>query len=90
VDLSSGDEDGEDPDDEPETHRMYDIDMQPPPLDMVRKEPRKQSMSSAEAAPPSDRGRSKSASEALARTGGSSAATAGGLESGYSSSDESS
>ncbi|UNI17520.1 hypothetical protein JDV02_003856 [Purpureocillium takamizusanense] len=89
VDLSSGDEDGEDPDDdEPETQRMYDVDMQARPLDMVRKEPRQQSLSSAEVAPPSVRGRSKSASEALARTGGSSAATAG-VESGYSS-DESS
>ncbi|KAJ6441029.1 frequency clock protein-like protein [Purpureocillium lavendulum] len=89
VDLSSGDEDGEDPDDEPETHRMYDVDMLPARA-MVRTDTGRQSVSSAEAAPPSVRGRSKSTSEAVARTGGSSAATAGGLESGYSSSDESS
>ena len=40
-------------------------------------------MSSAEAAPLSVRGRSKSTSEAVVRTRGSLAATAGDLESGY-------
>ncbi|PHH85567.1 hypothetical protein CDD83_239 [Cordyceps sp. RAO-2017] len=87
VDLSSGDEDGEDPDDEPDTRRMYDVDMR-------NREDResdgnaRRSIGSAEAAPGTLRGRSKSASEMMARTGGSSAATAGGVGSGFSSSGE--
>ena len=77
VDLTSGDEDGEDPDNEPDTHGMYDDedsvrDKRPPAL-------RRQSSAEA-AAGTSARGRSKSASaDLMGRTGsGSSAATAGG------------
>ncbi|KAK0384577.1 hypothetical protein NLU13_8663 [Sarocladium strictum] len=78
VDLTSGDEDGEDPDDEPGADRMYDT----------------------EAAADEDAGTTKSGS-ALARAGtgsrgrsksvvhgGSSAATAGGVPSEFSSSDD--
>ncbi|KAM4056558.1 frequency clock protein [Hirsutella rhossiliensis] len=90
VDLSSGDEDGEDPDDEPETCRMYDVEdrkWDERGLDDLAR----RSIGSAEAAPGTLRGRSKSAaSEMVARTGGSSVATAGGVESGYSSSVEAS
>ncbi|KAL7910934.1 frequency clock protein [Trichoderma velutinum] len=88
VDLSSGDEDGEEPDDD---------------VDMSRNEGRDSSLDdssqqglgrvplgsrgSTEAVPGTIRGRSKSASaEAVLRAGGSSAATAGGVESDYSSS----
>ncbi|KAF3068241.1 Frequency clock protein [Trichoderma lentiforme] len=88
VDLSSGDEDGEEPDDD---------------IDMTRNEGRDSSLDdispqglgrvplgsrgSTEAVPGTIRGRSKSASaEAVLRAGGSSAATAGGIESDYSSS----
>ncbi|KAJ4861962.1 frequency clock protein domain-containing protein [Trichoderma breve] len=88
VDLSSGDEDGEEPDDD---------------IDMTRNEGRDNSLDdisqqglgrvplgsrgSTEAVPGTIRGRSKSASaEAVLRAGGSSAATAGGIESDYSSS----
>ena len=76
VDLTSGDEDGEDPDNEPDTHGMYDDE------DSVRgnRPPALRRQSSAEAAAgTSARGRSKSASaDPIGRTGGSSAATAGG------------
>lgn len=79
VDLSSGDEDGEDPDDEPETHRMYDGHGSKRASSDGHA---RQSMGSAEAAPGTLRGPSKSA--------GSSVATAGDAESGYSSSVEAS
>ncbi|KJZ77599.1 Frequency clock protein [Hirsutella minnesotensis 3608] len=87
VDLTSGDEDGEDPENEPDTRRMYDVDIRKKAShDFDDYAP--QSIGSAEAAPGTLRGRSKSVSEVMARTGGSSAATAGGVESGYSSSVE--
>ncbi|KAL7797268.1 frequency clock protein [Trichoderma ceciliae] len=91
VDLSSGDEDGKEPDDD-----IY----------MARNEELESglggntsqqglllgphgSRGSTEAAPGTIRERSNSASaEVILRTGGSSAATAGGVESGYSSSSE--
>jgi len=76
VDLTSGDEDGEDPDNEPDTHGMYDDE------DSIngKRLPALRRQSSAEAAAgTSARGRSKSASaDPMGRTGGSSAATAGG------------
>jgi hypothetical protein len=83
VDLSSGDEDGEDPDNEPDTHRMYEPSGSRRPNRISRRQ------SSAEAAAgTSARGRTKSASiEAMVRIGGSSAATAGGIGSEVSSSD---
>ncbi|KAL7962126.1 frequency clock protein [Trichoderma compactum] len=91
VDLTSGDEDREEPDDD---------------IDMTRNEGRDSSLDdisqqglgrvplgsrgSTEAVPGTLRGRSKSASaEAVLRAGGSSAATAGGVESDYSSSSKS-
>ncbi|KAM0262475.1 hypothetical protein ACHAQJ_001729 [Trichoderma viride] len=86
VDLSSGDEDGEEPDDD---------------IGMARNEERGSgighlsqqgphgSRASTEVVPGTIRERSNSASaEVILRTGGSSAATAGGVESGYNSSSE--
>lgn len=89
VDLSSGDEDGEEPESDDIAHQMYDqMDTEDRP-DFTRSMKRP-SVSSAEAAPGSVRRRSKSASaDPMLRTGGSSAATAGGVESGYSSDEES-
>ena len=77
VDLTSGDEDGEDLDNEPDSHGMYDDED-----NVRRKRPsalRRQSSAEA-AAGTSARGRSKSPSaDLMGRTGaGSSAATAGG------------
>ncbi|KAH8130693.1 hypothetical protein ACSS6W_002773 [Trichoderma asperelloides] len=87
VDLSSGDEDGEEPDD--------DVDMavteEPASvMDEVSLQGPRRSRASTEAVPGTIRGRSNSASaEVLLRTGGSSAATAGGgVESGNNSSSE--
>ncbi|EQK98938.1 frequency clock protein-like protein [Ophiocordyceps sinensis CO18] len=89
VDLSSGDEDGEDPDNESDTRLMYDV--EEGKGDGRGPEDARRSIGSAEVAPGTLRGRSKSiASGILARTGGSSAATAGGVGSGYSSSVEAS
>jgi hypothetical protein len=73
VDLTSGDEDGEDPDDEPDSRRMYD----------------KQN-SSSEHILPSRRELTRQPSNGEGDDSGSSAATAGGAESGYNSSDEAS
>lgn len=74
VDLSSGDEDGEDPDDEPDTKGMYDDEDDVRPHIIVG---RRQSSAEA-AAGTSARGRSKSASvEVAGRTDRSSAATVG-------------
>ncbi|KHN97182.1 Frequency clock protein [Metarhizium album ARSEF 1941] len=89
VDLSSGDEDGEEPDEDDAATRIYDrMDTdEGPNFKRPTVSAKRPSISSAEAAPGSVRCRSKSAS-AVFRTSGSSAATAGGLESGYSSSDE--
>jgi hypothetical protein len=67
VDLSSGDEDGEDPDDELDAEKMYDVGA---PDDEVKSD------SAKAAAGTGSRGRSKSANPA-----GSSAATAGGVAS---------
>ncbi|PFH61881.1 hypothetical protein XA68_16009 [Ophiocordyceps unilateralis] len=83
VDLSSGDEDGEDPDNEPDTRRMYDVDAEDGDGDDTHR-----SIGSADVAPGTARGCSKSASEMMTRTGGSSAATAGGPVSRCPSSDE--
>lgn len=75
VDLTSGDEDGEDPDDEPDTNGMY-VDEERPVLLVGN---RRQSSAEA-AAGTSARGRSKSASvEVAGRTDQSSLATAGGV-----------
>lgn len=98
VDLTSGDEDGEDPDDEPETGRMYD-DTNDSPEHVFSKHGKAKtqlatSFSSAGAAPGTLRGRSKSQSaDVRPATGGSSAATcatAGGVSSSPSSSSDSS
>lgn len=82
VDLSSGDEDGEEPDD--------DVDMavtEDPAsgMDGISLQGPRRSRASIEAVPGTARGRSNRASaEVLLHTGGSSAATAGGgVESGY-------
>lgn len=75
VDLSSGDEDGEDPDDEPDTKGMYDDEDYARP----RALPGRRQSSAEAAAGTSARGRSKSASvEVAGRAGSSSLATAGG------------
>lgn len=74
VDLTSGDEDGEDPDNEPDSRCMYDVDAG----DQDAEDDTHRSMGSADVAPGTARERSKSASEMMTRTGGSSAATAGG------------
>ncbi|KAK3180129.1 hypothetical protein K4F52_008431 [Lecanicillium sp. MT-2017a] len=91
VDLSSGDEDGEDPDDESPAERMYEH-MDAAAADEAKAgkaknvPPYRRSVASSVAA--TARGRTKSASaEPPARTGGSSAATAGGVRSRYSRSD---
>jgi len=81
VDLSSGDEDGEDPDDEPDTRGMYDDESMRGPVVLDR---RRQSSAEA-AAGTSARGRSKSVSVEP-----SSIATAGGAVSGDSSGEMSS
>ena len=83
VDLSSGDEDGEDPENEPDARRMYDVDGQ------EDDEMKSASRTSAQAAAGTARGRSKSASM-LRGAEGSSAATAGEVPSVYSSSDDNS
>ncbi|EHK24183.1 frequency clock protein-like protein, partial [Trichoderma virens Gv29-8] len=88
VDLSSGDEDGEEPDDDIEMSRNEGRDSS---LDDISQQGLGRvppgSRGSTEAVPGTIRGRSKSASaEAVLRAGGSSAATAGGVESDYSSS----
>jgi len=82
VDLSSGDEDGEDPEDEPDARRMYSETNESVEklLPDRRKSSQRRMSTSAKLR------RSKSAS--VGRRGGSSAATAGGVESGYSSSGE--
>ncbi|QUC23173.1 uncharacterized protein UV8b_07414 [Ustilaginoidea virens] len=88
VDLSSGDEDGEDPDENLEELKMYDKMESADVPGFARPKSKRQSIGSAEAAPGSARERSKSASaDALFRTGASSAATAG-VRSGYTSSDK--
>ena len=87
VDLSSGDEDGEDPDDEPDTRGMYDDEG----FGRPRLTERRRQSSAEAAAGTSARDRSKSASaEPTGRTDRSSAATAGGAVSGDSSGDISS
>lgn len=81
VDLTSGDEDGEDPDDEVDPPLVYEkysqkVGQTMPDAAMARR----QSGESAVAAAGTARGRSKSASaEMVLRIGGSSAATAGGV-----------
>lgn len=89
VDLSSGDEDGEDPENEPDTEGMYNHDNS---MRGKRGVVQRRQSSAEAAAGTSARGRTKSASaEMTIRTGGSSAATAGEQESvGESSSDMSS
>lgn len=77
VDLTSGDEDGEDPDDEPDAQKMYDIGAVDE--DDENETPSGSAQAAAGTAP---RGRSKSVNPA-----GSSAATAGGIPSGCSSSE---
>src|SRR5699024_5061977 len=76
VDLTSGDEDGEDPDDEPDAQKMYDIGAVDDDDGQIK------SGSAHAAAGTAPRGRSKSVNPA-----GSSAATAGGIPSGCSSSE---
>ncbi|KAL6899020.1 frequency clock protein-like protein [Trichoderma evansii] len=87
VDLSSGDEDGEEPDDDVD---MAVIEEPNSVMDGISLKGPRGSRASTEAVPGTVRGRSNSASaEVLLRTGGSSAATAGGgVESGYNSSSE--
>lgn len=88
VDLSSCDEDGEDPEDEPDAEGMYEDEDMGGVSRPGLVERRRQSSAEA-AAGTSARGRSKSASaEAMARTDRSSAATAGGMRSGDESSAE--
>ena len=88
VDLSSGDEDGEDPDEEPDSRHMYDPTGGDDGQELGRSKMKScRSASSAEVAPGSLRRVSKSESaDAAFRTGGSSAATAGGVGSDYSNS----
>ncbi|KAG6032324.1 hypothetical protein E4U41_007247 [Claviceps citrina] len=83
VDLSSGDEDGEDPDEDSERLKMYDgVDTGGNPGST--KHSNRESMASAKASPGSLRHRSMSASaDAVFRTGASSAATAGGFRSSH-------
>lgn len=87
VDLSSGDEDGEEPDDDVVMARNDDP---ASVMDGISLQSPRGSRASTKAVPGTIRGRSNSASaEVLLRTGGSSAATAGdGVESGYNSSSE--
>lgn len=90
VDLSSGDEDGEEPDDDVYAARNEERESG---INDISEQGLGQgargSRGSTEAVPGTIRGRSNSASaEVVLRTGGSSAATAGGVESGYSSSSE--
>ncbi|KAL7918747.1 frequency clock protein-like protein [Trichoderma austrokoningii] len=87
VDLSSGDEDGEEPDDDADAAVNEGTDSA---MDGVSLQGPRRSRASTEVVPGTVRGRSNSASaEVLLRTGGSSAATAGdGVESGYNSSSE--
>lgn len=85
VDLSSGDEDGEEPDDDV---NMAVTEGPARVMDGISLQSPRGSRASTEVVPGTPRGRSNSASaEVLLRTGGSSAATAGGgVESGYNSS----
>lgn len=87
VDLSSGDEDGEEPDDDVD---MAVIEDPASVMDGISLQGPRRSQASTEVVPGTVRGRSNSASaEVLLRTGGSSAATAGDdIESGYNSSSE--
>lgn len=90
VDLTSGDEDGEDPEDERDARPMYERregGSSEHVLPSRRRQSHQPSFSSADAA----RGTSKSASaDIFGRADGSSVATAGGVASGYTSSDEAS
>lgn len=87
VDLSSGDEDGEDPDEDSEGLKMYDR-MDTDVNVGLKNDGKRESISSAEAVPGSLR-RGKSASaDPMSRTGASSAAAAGEVRSRNGSSDE--
>ncbi|GAB0132091.1 hypothetical protein EsDP_00000539 [Epichloe bromicola] len=87
VDLSSGDEDGEDPDEDSEGLKMYDR-MDTDVKVGFMNDSERESIGSAEAVPGSLR-RGKSASaDPMSRTGASSAATVGEVRSRNSSSDE--
>lgn len=88
ADLSSGDEDGEEPDEDSEGLKMYDrMDTASTNISRTNGDGKSPLIGSAEAAPGSTRRRSKSASADPGRTGASSAATAGGIRSGCSSED---
>ncbi|KAF4983224.1 hypothetical protein FDECE_17350 [Fusarium decemcellulare] len=87
VDLSSGDEEGDDPDDSPE-HNIYDVNRDAKVLPNRSRQTARRT-SSAAAAAGTARGESKSTSADPALSNdNSSAATAGEVESGYSSSSE--
>jgi hypothetical protein len=86
VDLTSGDEDGEEPDDDIDMARNEE---RGGGIDDISQQGPHGSRASTEVVPGTIRGRSNSASaEVILRTGGSSAATVGGVESGYNSSSE--
>ncbi|KAM5351828.1 hypothetical protein ACJ41O_004551 [Fusarium nematophilum] len=88
VDLSSGDEEGDDLDDSPGDHNMYDVKRDPKVLPNRPRQLARRT-SSAAAAAGTARGESKSTSADPALSNdNSSLATAGAVESGYSSSSE--
>jgi hypothetical protein len=87
VDLTSGDEEGDEPDDPPNGD-IYDINTDPKTLpNRPRKAGRRTSSVTAAASTPQDMSKSNNANPALSHDD-SSLATAGAAESGYSSSDE--
>ncbi|KAH6983125.1 frequency clock protein [Ilyonectria sp. MPI-CAGE-AT-0026] len=91
VDLSSGDEDGEDPDDSPGEHNMYDTSGNVNALGLPnrgRVTTRRNSSSAAAAAGTAREGSKSTSAERMLSPGGISAITVGGSMSGYSTSEE--
>jgi len=90
VDLSSGDEEGDEPDDSP-NQNIYAVTRDPKALpNRPRQAARRTSSAAAAAGTARGASKSNSANPALSHDDNSSVATAGAAESGYSSSDESS
>lgn len=91
VDLSSGDEDGEDPDDSPGEHNMYDTSGNVNALGLPNRSrvtPRRKSSSAAAAAGTAREGSKSTSAERMLPPGETSAVTVGGSMSGYSTSEE--
>ncbi|KAH7015429.1 frequency clock protein [Ilyonectria destructans] len=91
VDLSSGDEDGEDPDDSPGEHNMYDTSGNVNALGLPNRSrvtTRRYSNSAAAAAGTAREGSKSTSAERMLPPGGTSAVTVGGSMSGYSTSEE--